>query len=114
MSEHNATRGIRQFADELDAYVEKYGALPNELRIDFRFSKLDYSRLCRHFDLTTNPIPDSARSDQFYIVRGKRQLADGLEVHGWSFISDLCESKTVMRKVQTWVCGHEDLAALAP
>ncbi len=104
----NAGDVIREFAAQVDSYVEKYGKVPPDLRIEIRYTKADFAQICRHFDLVTQKVPDVARDDSYTGVRSTRSC-HGVQIEGWNWISELCERKTVLVPKTRWVCGDEEL-----
>jgi len=103
---HPASDGLRQLADKLDQMAKDDGVVLT-VKAEIDLTKADFSIACRRLDMVTRPIKDE---DTFVIANGK---AGELTITGVAWRRDMCVKKTVMKAVEVWVCGDEDVAVSA-
>lgn len=100
---HPASEGLRLLADQLDRMVCEDGITLN-VKAEFQFTKADFSIACRRLDMVTRPIKDE---DLFVNATGK---VGELTISGYAWRREMCVKKTVMKAVEVWVCGDEDMS----
>lgn len=103
---HPASEGLRMLADKLDQMAKDDGVAPF-IAASMHLTKADFSVTCRRLDLVTKPIKDDSI---FVDVAGK---SGELQITGFANRRDMCVKKTVMKAVEVWVCGDEDVAVSA-
>lgn len=102
---HTASKGLRELADLLDSMADEGFDVNASVHIE-GITQSNQKAIFKRLGLSVKkPLKDS---DLFIYPEGE---INGVKLSAMLYARDFCERKTVMRLVEVWTCGGQELSA---